>query len=35
MAPVLGEDRTRQLIHTIDHLETLGSIRDLRPLLKV
>lgn len=34
MAPVLGQDRTSQLIDTIDHLEDLGSIRDLRPLLK-
>ena len=32
--PVLGKSRTRQLIEAIDKLETLGSMRDLRPLLK-
>jgi 2-methylcitrate dehydratase PrpD len=33
MTPVLGEDRTGQLIDYISHLENLGSMRDLRPLL--
>jgi len=33
MTPVLGAGRTKQLIETIAHLENLGSVRDLRPLL--
>lgn len=33
MAPVLGADRTRQLIDRVAHLEDLGSVRELRPLL--
>lgn len=34
LQPVLGTSRTRQLIEAIDKLETVGSMRDLRPLLK-
>ena len=34
LEPVLGEARTRQLMDAIDKLETLASMRDLRPLLK-
>jgi hypothetical protein len=34
LEPVLGKSRTRQLIDAIDTLEALGSMRDLRPLLK-
>ena len=33
LAPVLGQARTRRLIESIDTLETLASVRDLRPLL--
>jgi 2-methylcitrate dehydratase PrpD len=33
MAPVLGEKRTRQLMDAIQNLETLPSMRELRPLL--
>jgi 2-methylcitrate dehydratase PrpD len=35
LAPVLGKPRTRQLIDAINKLETLPSMRDLRPLLRV
>jgi 2-methylcitrate dehydratase PrpD len=35
LEPVLGQPRTRQLMDTIDKLETLPSMRDLRPLLMV
>ena len=34
LEPVLGQPRTRQLIDAIDKLETLASMRDLRPLLR-
>lgn len=34
LEPVLGQPRTRQLIDAIDKLETLASVRDLRPLLR-
>ncbi len=34
MAPVLGEDRTGELIEQILALETLSDCRDLRPLLR-
>lgn len=33
MAPVLGEKRTRELMDAIQRLETLASVRELRPLL--
>jgi 2-methylcitrate dehydratase PrpD len=33
MAPVLGADKTEKLIKLINNLETLGDIRQLRPLL--
>ena len=33
LEPVLGKARTRQLIDAISKLETLASMRDLRPLL--
>ena len=34
LEPVLGQSRTRQLMDTIGKLETLASVRDLRPLLQ-
>jgi len=34
MAPVLGAQRTRQLMDAIQKLETIASMRDLRPLLR-
>ena len=34
LEPVLGQSRTRQLMDTIGKLETLASVRDLRPLLR-
>jgi len=33
MTPVLGDQRAVELIDTLSHLEELGSVRDLRPLL--
>jgi 2-methylcitrate dehydratase PrpD len=33
MEPVLGVSRTRQLMDAIQKLETVASMRDLRPLL--
>ncbi len=33
LEPVLKQPRTRQLMEAIDKLETLASVRDLRPLL--
>jgi 2-methylcitrate dehydratase PrpD len=33
LEPVLGQARTRQLMDTIEKLETVASMRDLRPLL--
>lgn len=33
LEPVLGQARTRRLMEAIDTLETLASVRDLRPLL--
>ena len=33
MAPVLGAERSQQLIETIGNLENVGSVRELRPLL--
>jgi len=35
IAPVLGTPKTEKLIEAILHLETLKSIKDLRPLLQV
>ena len=32
--PVLGQARTRQLMDAIEKLETVASVRDLRPLLR-
>jgi 2-methylcitrate dehydratase PrpD len=34
MEPVLGAQRTRQLMDAIQKLETVASMRDLRPLLR-
>ena len=34
MIPVLGDQRTLELIGTINRLEEVSSVRDLRPLLK-
>ena len=34
MSPVLGQDRTHELIETVQHLEDLDSVRSLRPLLR-
>jgi 2-methylcitrate dehydratase PrpD len=34
LEPVLGQPRTRQLMDAINKLETLPSMRDLRPLLR-
>ncbi len=34
LEPVLGQSRTRQLMDAIGKLETLASVRDLRPLLR-
>ena len=31
---VLGQARTRQLMDAIEKLETVASVRDLRPLLR-
>ena len=33
IAPVLGSDATEQLIDRVLHIEDVGSVRDLRPLL--
>ena len=33
MAPILGSDRTEQLIDRLLHLAALKNVRDLRPLL--
>ena len=35
LEPVLGQSRTRQLMDAVGKLETLASVRDLRPLLRV
>jgi 2-methylcitrate dehydratase PrpD len=35
LAPVLGKSRARQLIDAVNKLETVASMRDLRPLLRV
>lgn len=34
LEPVLGQARTRQLMDAIEKLETVASVRDLRPLLR-
>src|SRR5215471_11826641 len=34
LEPVLGQSRTRQLMDAVGKLETLASVRDLRPLLR-
>ncbi len=34
LGPVLGKSRTRQLIDAVSRLETVASMRELRPLLK-
>ena len=34
MSPVLGKSRTRELMDAIQKLETIASMRDLRPLLR-
>jgi 2-methylcitrate dehydratase PrpD len=34
LEPVLGQTRTRQLMDAIEKLETVASVRDLRPLLR-
>lgn len=34
LEPVLGRARTKELIDVVDRLETVASMRDLRPLLK-
>ena len=35
LEPVLGQVRTRQLMDAIEKLETVASVRDLRPLLRL
>jgi 2-methylcitrate dehydratase PrpD len=34
LEPTLGQARTRELMEAIEKLETVGSVRDLRPLLR-
>jgi hypothetical protein len=34
LEPVLGQARTRELMNAIEKLETVASVRDLRPLLR-
>jgi hypothetical protein len=33
MTPVLGKERTKSLIKTIENLEKVKNVRDLRPLI--
>jgi 2-methylcitrate dehydratase PrpD len=34
MTPVLGADRSRQLVATLNTIEAMSTVRDLRPLLQ-